>query len=385
MIERALYPALLRSLSEHPAVALIGARQVGKTTLAKAAAERFSQSVYLDLERPADFAKLADPDLFLERHRDHLVVLDEVQHQPGLFPVLRGIIDRARRPGRFLLTGSASPEFLRQTSESLAGRIIFHELAPFDLREIRPQGEAVYAFWLRGGFPPSWLAASDEASLTWREAFIRTYLERDIPTFGIRVPATTLRRFWQMLAHVHGQLWNASRLAMAFGVSHPTVQRYLDILEATFMVRRLPPWRANVGKRLTKSPKVYVRDSGLLHALLSVPSLDALYGHPAVGASWEGWALEQLASILGPRWQMSFYRTAAGAELDVVAEEGRTRIGFEIKFSSAPTLSKGFWQALADVQPQKTYVIAPVESTYPLAENVEVLPVSALTKLLEGI
>ncbi len=385
MIERALYPALLRSLSEHPAVALIGARQVGKTTLAKAAAERFSQSVYLDLERPADFAKLADPDLFLERHRDHLVVLDEVQHQPGLFPVLRGIIDRARRPGRFLLTGSASPELLRQTSESLAGRIIFHELAPFDLREIRPQGEAVYAFWLRGGFPPSWLAASDEASLTWREAFIRTYLERDIPTFGIRVPATTLRRFWQMLAHVHGQLWNASRLAMAFGVSHPTVQRYLDILEATFMVRRLPPWRANVGKRLTKSPKVYVRDSGLLHALLSVPSLDALYGHPAVGASWEGWVLEQLASILGPRWQMSFYRTAAGAELDVVAEEGRTRIGFEIKFSSAPTLSKGFWQALADVQPQKTYVIAPVESTYPLAENVEVLPVSALTKLLEGI
>lgn len=385
MIERALYPELLRSLSEHPAVALIGARQVGKTTLAKATAERFSQSTYLDLERPADLAKLADPELFLERHRDHLVVLDEVQHQPGLFPVLRGIIDRARRPGRFLLTGSASPELLRQTSESLAGRIIFHELAPFDLREIRPQGEAVYAFWLRGGFPPSWLAASDEASLTWREAFIRTYLERDIPAFGIRVPATTLRRFWQMLAHAHGQLWNASRLAAAFGVSHPTVQRYLDILEATFMVRRLLPWRANVGKRLTKSPKVYVRDSGLLHALLGVPSLDALYGHPAVGASWEGWVIEQLASMLGPRWQMSFYRTAAGAELDVVAEAGRKRIGFEIKFSSAPALSKGFWQALADVQPQKAYVIAPVESPYPLAENVEVLPISALTKVLEGI
>ena len=380
MIVRLLEQPLLDSLARFPAVALLGPRQAGKTTLARIIARRVPGSVYLDLERHADLAKLGDAELFLSRLADRLVVLDEIQRLPELFPQLRSLIDRARRPGRFLLLGSASPALLRQASESLAGRIIFHELGPFDVRELKPEGAALARLWLRGGYPSSWLAATDEASFEWREAFIATHLERDIPAFGIRVPAATLRRFWQMLAHVHGQLWNASRLASAFGAAPPTVQHYLEILEATYMLRRLPPWTANLGKRLTKSPKVYLRDSGLLHALLDIRSADDLYGHPAGGASWEGWVLEQLMRQLVPSWQLAFYRTAAGAELDVVAEKGRRRLGFEIKLSSAPAVSKGFWQAVADVRPEKTWVIAPVESGYPLAKHVDVFPAHALGK-----
>jgi len=259
---------------------------------------RQARIAQIDLGRPgeplADLGRVGDAELFLSRLADRLVVLDEIQRLPELFAQLRSLIDRARRPGRFLLLGSASPALLPQASESLAGRIVFHELGPFDVREVNPEGAALTRLWLRGGYPPSWLAESDEASLEWREAFIATHLERDIPAFGIRAPAVTLRRFWQMLAHVHGQLWNASRLASAFGVAPPTVQHYLDILEATYMVRRLPPWIANLGKRLTRSPKVYLRDSGLLHALLDIHSVEDLYGHPAGGASWEGWVLEQL-------------------------------------------------------------------------------------------
>lgn len=380
MIPRALERTLVDALAQFPAVALLGPRQAGKTTLAQAIARRFPRSLYLDLERHADLAKLADADLFLSRLADRLVVLDEIQRLPELFPLLRSLIDRARHPARFLLLGSASPALLRQASESLAGRIAFHQLGPFDVREIQPEAAALARLWLRGGYPLSWLAASDAASFAWREAFIQTHLERDIPAFGIRVPATALRRFWQMLAHTHGQLWNASRLASAFGATPPTIQHYLDILEATYMVRRLPPWTANLGKRLTKSPKVYLQDSGLLHALLDIHGVEDLYGHPVGGASWEGWVLEQLTRQLAPRWQLTFYRTAAGAELDVVAEKGRRRLGFEIKLSSAPAVSKGFWQAVADVKPQRTYLIAPVETGYPLAKNVEVLPAHELGK-----
>ena len=237
-------------------------------------------------------------------------------------------------------------------------------------------------FWLRGGYPLSWLAPSGKDAFKWREAFIATHLERDIPSFGIRVPGTTLHRFWQMLAHLHGQLWNASRLAAGFGVSAPTVQHYLDILEATYMLRRLPPCQANLGKRLVKSPKVYLRDSGMLHALLDIASLGDLAGHPIVGASWEGWVLEQIAQLLGPQWQLSFYRTASGAEMDIVAERGKRKIGFEIKFSSAPSATKGFWSALADLKPDHTYVVAPVESGYPLAPQVDVIAATELANLL---
>lgn len=385
MINRRLLAVVENALAKFPAVALLGPRQAGKTTLARAVAEKYPASLYLDLERPSDLAKLTDPELLLTRHADRLVVLDEIQRQPELFSVLRALIDENRRPGRFLILGSASPQLLRQASESLAGRISFHELAPFDVGEILPNHAELSSFWLRGGYPLSWLAESDEASFAWRESFIATHLERDIPAFGIRVPGTTLRRFWQMLAHLHGQMWNASRLAAGFGISAPTVQHYLEILEATYMVRRLLPLHTNLGKRLVKSPKIYLRDSGLLHALLGVGSLDDLAGHPVVGASWEGWVLEQIAQLLGSQWQLSFYRTAMGAEMDVVTERGSRRMGFEIKFSSAPALSRGFWSAMNDLKLDQAYVVAPVEIGYPLAENVEVIPAIALPELLGGI
>jgi predicted AAA+ superfamily ATPase len=348
--------------------------------LAKAIAAEFPHSIHLDLERPADLAKLADAELFLARLADHLVVLDEVQRSPELFAVLRVLIDQRRRPGRFLLLGSAAPALLRQASESLAGRVIFHELGPFDLAEIRPQGEGIVRFWERGGYPLSWLAGSDADSFQWRDAFIQTHLERDLPTFGIRVPALHLRRFWQMVAHSHGQLWNASRLAASFGVSAPTMQHYLEILESTYMVRRLLPLTANFGKRLTKSPKVYIQDSGLLHCLLGIRSVDELYGHPVAGTSWEGWVLEQLVRVLGSAWRLSFYRTAAGAEVDVVVERGNRRLAFEMKLGTAPALTKGFWQALADIKPEATYIVAPVEAEYPLAETVQVIPPALLAE-----
>lgn len=385
MINRRLLPDVMRALAEFPAVALLGPRQAGKTTLARFIADARQDAIRLDLERPSDLAKLADPELFLSRQGGRLVILDEIQRQPELFAVLRALIDDNRRPGRFLLLGSASPQLLRQASESLAGRIAFRELAPFDISEIRVNHAGLQNFWLRGGYPLSWLAQTEEASFAWRESFIATHLERDIPSFGIRVPGATLRRFWQMLAHLHGQLWNASRLASSFGVSAPTVQHYLDILEATYMLRRLPPFQTNLGKRLVKSPKVYLRDSGILHALLGVASLDDLAGHPVVGPSWEGWALEQIAQLLGPQWQLSFYRTASGAEMDIVAERGKRRIGFEVKFSSAPALSKGFWSAKNDLNLERVCVVAPVESGYPLAPDVEVVPAVELAAWLSAL
>lgn len=387
MIARHLAHAIEADFARFPAVALLGPRQAGKTTLARILAAQRPGSVYLDLERPSDAARLADPELFLSRHADKLVVLDEIQRTPELFPVLRALIDEQRRPGRFLLLGSASPQLLRQASETLAGRVAFHELAPFDMSEIALAPAQIQPFWLRGGYPLSWLAGNDTDSYAWRDSFIATHLERDIPAFGIRIPGTTLRRFWQMLAHNHGQLWNASRMATAFGVSAPTVQHYLEILEATFMVRRLLPLSANLGKRLVKAPKVYLRDSGLLHALLGIRTLDDLLGHPVVGHSWEGWVLEQLAQLLAPRWQLSFYRTAVGAEIDVVAESGSRRIGFEIKFSSAPTVSRGFWTALEDLAVERAYVVAPVNTGYPLTAKAEVLPaheLGALCRTLAG-
>lgn len=385
MINRRLLPAIEHSLTEFPAVALLGPRQAGKTTLARIVANERPGSLYLDLERPSDLAKLADPELFLSRHADQLIVLDEIQRRPELFAVLRALIDERRVPGRFLLLGSASPQLLRQASESLAGRISFHELAPFDMSEIAPSHIELQNLWLRGGYPLSWLAKSDTASFAWRESFIATHLERDIPSFGIRIPGTTLHRFWQMLAHLHGQLWNASRLAAGFGVSAPTVQHYLDILEATYMLRRLPPLQANLGKRLVKSPKVYLRDSGILHALLGITSLNDLAGHPVVGASWEGWVLEQIVQLIDTQWQLSFYRTASGAEIDIVAERSKRKIGFEIKFSSAPAPTKGFWLAMNDLKLEQAYIVAPVESGYPLATNVEVVPARELANVLKTI
>ena len=327
----------------------------------------------------SDRAAIAQPELFFPRYRDRLVVLDEVQHVPQLFKALRPEIDAQRRPGRFLLLGSASGELLRQTGESLAGRVSYVELTPLLAAEVPADPLTLQALWLRGGYPPSYLAADEEAAFQWRQDFVGTFLQRDLPALGVRVPAETLRRFWTMLAHLQGQMFNASQLGLALGgASHTTAARYLDTLVDTMMVRRLPPHLVNVGKRLVKSPKVYVRDSGVLHALLGLAQLRDLQGHPVAGASWEGFVIEQVAAAMPAGAQLSFYRTAAGAELDLVVEYGTRKIGIEIKFSAAPKPTKGFWQSLQDLGITRAFVVAPVTRSYGLADGVEVVPVGEL-------
>lgn len=387
MLNRNLLALLMRRLQQQPAVALLGPRQVGKTTLAREVTASHPDARFLDLELESDRRQLTRADLFFERHRDRLVVLDEVQSMPDLFVGLRPEIDADRRAGRFLLLGSASGSLLRQSAESLAGRIAYLELTPFLLDEISAAEDgdaAVQAsrLWLRGGFPRSYLAADDAASIAWRIDFIETFLARDLPQLGITIPAETLRRFWRMCAHLHGQLFNASQLGAALGgVAHTTVGRYLDLLVDALMLRRLPPFLANVGKRLVKSPRVYLRDSGILHALLGIRTLDDLHGHPVSGLSWEGFILEQILAAMPPLATAGFYRTAAGAELDLVVEHAGRRTGFEIKLSTAPTLTRGFWNACEDLGLDRAYVVAPVLEAYPLAENVEVIPPMNLGKL----
>ena len=385
MIERSLANTLLDSLSRFPVVGLMGARQVGKTTLARDLVTHLAGgSVYLDLERPSDLAKLNEAELYLEMHAGELVILDEVHRKPDLFPVLRALVDADRRNGRFLVLGSASLEMIRQSSESLAGRIIYHELAPFALQEVGNADDDIRRLWSRGGFPMSYLAPSDKDSFMWREAFIRTYLERDIPSLGLRIPSTVLGRFWQMVAHSHGQLWNASKIASGLGVKGHAVRHYLDILQETFLVRQLLPFHANLKKRLVKAPKVYLRDSGLLHALLGLQSIDDLMGHPSVGSSWEGWVIEQILSMTPSQWKASFYRTSAGAEIDLVLSPpgNRSPIAFEIKFSSDPKPERGFWSGIADLGCTEAYVICPTTESYPLDRNVHTLPVRVLPRFL---
>ena len=300
--------------------------------------------------------------------------------------MLRSVVDAKRANGRFLILGSASPDLSRQASESLAGRIIYHELTPFTAGEVATRvRDTRMTHWIRGGFPGSYLASSNARSQEWREAFIETHLQRDLPGLGVRIPATALRRFWEMLAHHHGQLWNASKIAGSLGVTAPTAKHYLDTLEDTFMVRQLPPFAANLKKRLVKSPKVYLRDSGLLHALLRIGTMDDLLGHPVAGASWEGWVIEQALAASGANTGASFFRTAAGAEIDLVLERPRgKRIALEIKLSSAPKPSRGFWSGIADLQPTAAYVVYPGKERYPLGPGVEALPVSMLGEILHG-
>lgn len=387
MLNRAIFPMILRRLSQQPAVALLGPRQVGKTTLARQVAETHADARFLDLEKEADRRQLENADLYFARHRGHLVILDEVQAIPGLFAALRPEIDADRRPGRLLLLGSATGNLLKQTAESLAGRIAYLELTPFLLREITVAQDAdatvrANQLWLRGGFPRSFLADDDEASMAWRTDFIDTFLARDLPQFGIGIPAETLRRFWRMTAHLHGQPFNASQLGIALGgVAHSTVGRHLDLLVDAMMLRRLPPYHANVGKRLVKTPKVYVRDSGILHALLGIGSLDGLHAHPVSGLSWEGFIIEQILATAPPLSSSGYYRTAAGAELDLVLENAGRRVGYEIKLSTAPKVTRGFWNACEDLGVDRAYVIAPVAEPYPLADNVEVIPPAALASL----
>ncbi|MBI5899873.1 MAG: ATP-binding protein [Rhodocyclales bacterium] len=383
MLTRNLQQEIGRRLGQQPAVVLLGPRQVGKTTLARQVAATRPGAVFLDMEDEADRARLAQPAAFFGLHRDRLVVIDEVQALPELFVALRPEIDADRRPGRFLLLGSASGKLLRQSSESLAGRVAYLELTPFLAEEVGGGPQAVSRLWLRGGFPQSYLATDDATSLAWRADLVRTLAARDLPQLGVGVPAETLRRFWRMCAHLQGQPFNASQLGSALGgVAHTTVGRYLDLTVDALMLRRLEPWHANVGKRLVKSPKVYVRDSGLLHALLGIVTLDDLAGHPVAGFSWEGFVIEQLIARLPPLASHGFYRTSAGAELDLVVEYGSTRIGYEVKLSNAPRPLRGFWNACEDLGVSRAYVIAPVREAYPLAESVEVIPPQRIPYLL---
>jgi hypothetical protein len=383
MIPRRAHRMILDALARQAAVALIGPRQAGKTTLAHAIADG-SDAVYLDLESRTDREKLADPALFLRAYEDRLVILDEIHRVPELFKELRGLIDqgrrRGKRTGRFLILGSASMDLLRQSGESLAGRIEYVELDPLDVLEAAPDARAVTTLWVRGGFPDSFLAATDADSLAFRRDFIRTYLERDVPQFGRRIPAETLERLWTMLAHSQGTLLNASQLAAGLSIAAPTVTGYIDLLVDLLLVRRLPPFRANIGKRLVKSPKVYVRDSGLVHALLGIEDYNALAGHPVVGASWEGFVIENLLAAAPPRTTASFYRTAAGAEIDLVLElPGRRGLwAIEIKRGLTASPGKGFHNAREDLRPKRSFIAYAGEERYPITRDIEAIGVRRL-------
>lgn len=378
MYKRELTQKILKSLSQNPAVAILGPRQIGKTTLAHEIA-KYQPSIYVDLENPEDFQKLKDPAHYLELHADKLVILDEVQRYPDLFMSLRGVIDARRREGRgngrFLILGSATNELLKQSSESLAGRIHYSELTGLNPIEIEePSGKPLQKLWMRGGFPDSYAAQDDLASYQWRQNFIRTYLERDIPQLGPRIPATTLMRFWTMLAHSQGELLNASRFASSLGVQSVTVSRYLDLMVDLLLVRRLEPWYGNVKKRLVKSPRTYVRDSGLVHALLKIPNYEALLGHPIFGKSWEGFVIETIINALHSRAYPFFYRTSAGAEIDLVIEFGLDDYwAIEIKASRIPTLKKGFHMACDDLKVKRKFVIYTGDDTFPSANDTTIL------------
>lgn len=372
MFQRKSALEIRQQLGLSPAVAILGARQIGKTTLAKQIAAEFPDSIYLDLENAQARAKLDQADVFFEANRHRLVVLDEIQNAPELFSTMRGEIDADRRPGRFLILGSASFKLLQQ-SQSLAGRLALVDMAPLLLNEVHQSFQDIQTLWVRGGFPGSYTAPQDDASWLWRDAFVRHFLHTDLPALGINVEPELMRRFWRMVAHLHGQLFNASSIAASLGVSSPTVTRYLDHLVQSLMLRRLEPFHANLGKRLVKSPKIYVRDSGLLHYLLGMRNVHDLMGHPNTGASWEGFCIEQICNHLPTGASVSFYRTAAGAELDVVVETGRETTGFEIKFSSAPKVSKGFWQACEDIGVHQAYVMAPVQEGWAMAKDVQVV------------
>lgn len=383
MIARHITSIVQQALNRQAAVALIGPRQVGKTTLAYELADT-RPSLYLDLESPADRNKLSDPELFLGQHEDKLVILDEIHRVPELFQSLRGLIDKGRRTGkrtgRFLILGSASIDLLRQSSETLAGRIEYVDMGPLDILEAGESNADLNRLWLRGGFPDSYLAADDRDSLILREAFIRTYLERDVPQFGFRIPTETVERLWTMLAHQQGGLLNVSQLAASLGVSSHSVNHYIGLLVDLLLVRRLQPYHANVGKRLVKSPRVYIRDSGLVHALLRLGDLNTLAGHPVVGASWEGFVIENLLAAAPRRTQASFYRTAAGAEMDLVLELGGEHglWAIEVKRSLAPAPSKGFHHAREDLQPARTFIVYPGQDRYPLSAGVEIISLREL-------
>jgi predicted AAA+ superfamily ATPase len=395
MIPRLAYHRLVLALQRSPAVALLGARQVGKTTLARTLGSALGKpTVYLDLERPSDLAKLQEPELYLHTQHNTLLILDEIQRRPDLFPLLRGIIDERIAAGekatQFLLLGSASLDVAQGSSESLAGRVSYYELGALNVLETSvlddPEAIPVNTLWLRGGFPRSLLQPDDERSLYWREDFISTYLERDIPALGPRLPAESLRRFWTMLANGQGQPVNGPTLARNLSLSVPTIHRYVDILGDLLLLRALRPWSGNVGKRLVKTPKLYIRDSGLCHALLNIGSLNDLLGHPVVGASWEGFVIENLLSMAPRRVTPWFYRTHAGAEMDLVLEiTPQQRIAIEIKRTLNPKITKGFLSACADIQPTERYIVYAGHQPYPLSPEVIAIPLTSMMTRLQSL
>lgn len=375
---------ITRLSSNFPAVAIVGPRQVGKTSLAKHISSLWERpTVYLDLENPADFNKFSDPQLFLEPLKDYTVILDEVQRVPQLFPLLRGLIDSHRVTGRFILLGSASPELIRDTSESLAGRIAYFELAPLSYPEIKHIA-SYQSHWLRGGFPNSLLAKDDETSLEWRDNFIQTYLERDLPLLGLNANPILTRRLWTMLAHWNGNLLNNESLGNSLGISSPTLKRYLDFFESSYLIRRLQPWFSHIPKRLIKTPKIYIRDTGILHALLAIGRFDQLQGHPTLGASWETYILQEIAALLPSRHELYFYRTQDGTEADVlIVKAGIPDILVEIKYSSTPSITKSLQIAAKDLKTRRNIIIAPVLEGYPLRDGFEVISHTTLYKIFE--
>ena len=389
MIQREAQSQISKLLRTFPAVAILGPRQVGKTTLAHLiAAEISPEPIYLDLEIASDLAKLNEPELYFENNEDRTIILDEIQRVPEIFATLRGIIDRRKRAGKksgqFLILGSASLDLLQQSSESLAGRISYAKLSGLKATEIR--ADETDLLWLRGGFPDSFLSENEPDSFQWRQSFISTYLERDIPQFGVRIPSFTLRQFWTMLANIQGGILNLSRLAGNLGVSVPTVGRYLDLLDDLFLVRKLAPWSSNIGKRLIRSPKVYIRDSGLTHALLKIKDFDELISHPVLGGSWEGYIIENLVSSL-PEWvSFYFYRTAAGAEIDLVIEINQKKIvAIEIKRSLSPSLTKGFIIGCEDIKATHKYFVYPGKEKFPLSKEVSAIPLLEMMKELNAL
>lgn len=383
MLSRLLEQRVIQALEAMPVVAVLGPRQVGKTTLALHLAKQLTQkpSTYLDLELDTDLAKLREPELYLRGFSNHLLIIDEVQRKPDLFPLLRALVDirkrAGERAGHFLLLGSASRDLLQQSSETLAGRIRYMELQTLGALEAgqdKKTNNPLQALWLRGGFPDSYLAATDKESWAWRSDFIATYVERDIPLLGAKLPPAQLRRVWAMLGHLHSQQLNLSTLASSLGVTHPTIRRYVDLLTELFMVRQLPPWSGNSRKRLVKSPKVYVRDSGLLHRLVQVPDDETLQGHPIVGASWEGFVIEQLLMTLSDSWTASYYRTSAQAEIDLVLEGPKRQVwAIEVKRTLTPTISQGFRFGCEDIRATRKFFVYPGADRYPLARDIEAI------------
>ncbi len=370
-VKRDLLSSITKSLNNYPVTALLGPRQAGKSTLAKRIIQKKPKAIYLDLERPSHLNKLEDPEYFFTHNSSSLICLDEVQRTPNIFPLIRSIVDERKRNGQFLILGSAGKDLLKQTSESLTGRISYLELTPFLLSELPKQQKKL---WIRGGLAKSFLSKNISISVEWRENYIRNFLERDIPQFGLRVPAVSVGRLWRMLAHSHGQTLNLSQLASSLGVSVHTVRSYIDILEKTFLIRQLQPFATNLKKRYIKAPKVYVRDSGILHALLRVHSLNNLLGRPEFGSSYEGFVIENIISVasLLAHWEFYFYRTRSGAEVDLLMVKDRQRIAIEIKANTAPKVKSGFWSAVQDVKATKKYLIAPVESPYRIKGDVVV-------------